>query len=645
MNAKLLEIQQTSASTYWCSGSGSGFSGNAASGNSWSAHASEAGAFSRSAVTQIDWSYQNGSYSAVGNVHTDFDASGEYVYSGENDSWWSESNSHSSGWYSFDDDNHNERESNETMVFHHERDENYEWSLDETGRVYVSGYSYTQSGSMSANGHRGGSGTHNYESSSYTQGDGWSSFYHSGSFGSGYFYDDYDFTADWSESFNGVTNSYSSAHSASNDVEGYEYNLSGYFSDYYNTWTGQSPDSGSYSDSYPSSNSYASTVTENGFSFTWNGWDVRTRQGVYIHNTPYSGIWDIPFGLGSWSNPVEQPNSAWSSEPETPEPYSSPSQRYVDDLDDFFYGYDNSDLYETGLQEYGEVTVTNASGSASYSGYENFYDDFTDGSVGNEGVGSGLSTSEKRIIKSQVIEISEYTIINGEPEISSSNDQLSLWNQTVETWTEQDDTTISLKIKYGNTTLPDKPSRGENKKPTVFHRPNKDVIPTDASPVTIELFENIEEIRKSIQTVLPGNQNIEYGGVILRKTELAPEKSRKYKVLRINIKNPQETTFQFPVFFKDNGHIYVPAGLPTGVIPPKTDFLAPNTLDRHYEVIATWHSHTHNGDALPSDTDNAAVMDQNMPDIMFHKKNKSLTITELKSPKEIRTFYFNWGKK
>ncbi|MBR0190496.1 MAG: hypothetical protein IJQ31_00340, partial [Thermoguttaceae bacterium] len=67
---------ETSASAYWCSGSGSGFSGNAASGNSWSAHASEAGAFSRSAVTQIDWSYQNGSYSAVGNVHTDFDASG-----------------------------------------------------------------------------------------------------------------------------------------------------------------------------------------------------------------------------------------------------------------------------------------------------------------------------------------------------------------------------------------------------------------------------------------------------------------------------------------------------------------------------------------------------------------------------------------
>ena len=158
--------------------------------------------------------------------------------------------------------------------------------------------------------------------------------------------------------------------SASNDVEGYEYNLSGYFSDYYNTWTGQSPDSGSYSDSYPSSNSYASTVTENGFSFTWNGWDVQTRQGVYIHNTPYSGIWDIPFGLGSWSNPVEQPNSAWSSEPETPEPYSSPSQRYVDDLDDFFYGYDNSDLYEQGTQSENGITITTPSNQPiSYANY------------------------------------------------------------------------------------------------------------------------------------------------------------------------------------------------------------------------------------------------------------------------------------
>ncbi|MDO4859384.1 MAG: hypothetical protein Q4A17_15735, partial [Thermoguttaceae bacterium] len=112
----------------------------------------------------------------------------------------------------------------------------------------------------------------------------------------------------------------------------------------------------------------------------------------------------------SWSNPVEQPNSAWSSEPEPPEPYSSPSQRYVDDFDDFFYGYDNSDLYETGLQEYGEVTVTNASGSASYSGYESFYDDFTDGSVGNEGVGSGLTAVQKNSIGSAVSE----TITDGD---------------------------------------------------------------------------------------------------------------------------------------------------------------------------------------------------------------------------------------
>ena len=69
-------------------------------------------------------------------------------------------------------------------------------------------------------------------------------------------------------------------------------------------------------------------------------------------------MWEIPYGLGSYSNPVEQPSSAWPTDPETPEPYSSPSQSYVDDLDAFFYGYDNTDLYETGLQEYGTITVT-----------------------------------------------------------------------------------------------------------------------------------------------------------------------------------------------------------------------------------------------------------------------------------------------
>ena len=62
-------------------------------------------------------------------------------------------------------------------------------------------------------------------------------------------------------------------------------------------------------------------------------------------------MWEIPYGLGSYSNPVEQPSSAWPTDPETPEPYSSPSQQYVDNLDAFFYCYDNTDLYETGLQE------------------------------------------------------------------------------------------------------------------------------------------------------------------------------------------------------------------------------------------------------------------------------------------------------
>ena len=106
-------------------------------------------------------------------------------------------------------------------------------------------------------------------------------------------------------------------------------------------------------------------------------------------------MWEIPYGLGSYSNPVEQPSSAWPTDPETPEPYSSPSQQYVDDLDDFFYGDDNTDLYETGLQEYGEITVTNASGSTSYSTQVAFYAALQGGFLGNEGAGSELTVAEK----------------------------------------------------------------------------------------------------------------------------------------------------------------------------------------------------------------------------------------------------------
>jgi len=201
----------------------------------------------------------------------------------------------------------------------------------------------------------------------------------------------------------GIVNSYSNAHSASNNVEGDNYSLSGYFSDYYKTWDGQSPDSGGYSDSYPSSSPYASTVTDNGFSFTWSGHDIMSRQGVYLHNAPYSGMWEIPYGLGTWSNPVEQPSSTWPTDPETLESYTTPSQSYVDDLDSFFYGYDNSNLYETGLQEYGEITVTHASGSASYSS-EVFYENFFDNTLWNQGTGSGLTDTEKDSVADGVSE-------------------------------------------------------------------------------------------------------------------------------------------------------------------------------------------------------------------------------------------------
>ena len=85
-------------------------------------------------------------------------------------------------------------------------------------------------------------------------------------------------------------------------------------------------------------------------------------------------MWEIPYGLGSYSNPVEQPSSAWPTAPETPEPYSSPSQSYVDDLDAFFYGYDNSDLYETAVQMAISVTITTPSSQQvtyAYSGTSN----------------------------------------------------------------------------------------------------------------------------------------------------------------------------------------------------------------------------------------------------------------------------------
>jgi len=202
----------------------------------------------------------------------------------------------------------------------------------------------------------------------------------------------------------GVTEVYSSAHSATNNVSGDVYNMNGYFSDYYNTYEGQSPDSGGYGDSYPSSDSYASTTSSPGFSFTWDGWNVQSKQGVYIHNSPYSGEYSIPYGLGSWSNPVEQPNSAYSTTPETPAPYTTPSQRYVDDIDDFFYGYDNAPMYETAEQEYGEITVTNASGSASYSSWEDFHDDFVDELLGNIGSGSELTETQKTEIGAEVFD-------------------------------------------------------------------------------------------------------------------------------------------------------------------------------------------------------------------------------------------------
>ena len=147
-------------------------------------------------------------------------------------------------------------------------------------------------------------------------------------------------------------------------------------------------------------------------------------RGVYLHNVLYSGMWEIPYGLGSYSNPVEQPNSAWPTDPETPESYTTPSQSYVDDLDAFFYGYDNTDLYETGLQEYGEITLTNASGSASYLNQAALYSAFYDGTVGNEGVGSELTVSQKQYIQEEAYEAGN--IANSVNDTANTGDRVPL---------------------------------------------------------------------------------------------------------------------------------------------------------------------------------------------------------------------------
>jgi len=295
----------------------------------------------------------------------------------------------------------------------------------------------------------------------------------------------------------------------------------------------------------------------------------------------------------------------------------------------FFYGYDNTDLYETGLQEYGEITLTHASGSASYLSYAAFYSAFQEENLANEGIGSNLSTTEKVGIKSQIIEIAETTVANSESDILNKNHQ---WNQCVKIWTEQDSVSISLKNNHIKDNLSEKWTPGEDT-PSIIQTDSGDIALTEGiSPIALELVENMEFIRKEIKSrLMKKKNNIEYGGVILRKTEQAPQKSPKYKVLWINVENPQESTFTFPKFLNENGHIYVPAGTSTGVIPKKADFLNSDNLNRNYEVIATWHSHSFRGDGFPGPNDIDNVERNQMPDVMIHKFLQMLNIIDMES--------------
>ncbi|MBQ3225615.1 MAG: hypothetical protein IJB48_01010, partial [Clostridia bacterium] len=88
MSGKTTQIA-TSASSYAASGSPSGTSSDGSYSSSWAASASEEGSFSKTENLEINWSFIDDEYSAVGNIHTEYDISGEYSYHGENSSWGS----------------------------------------------------------------------------------------------------------------------------------------------------------------------------------------------------------------------------------------------------------------------------------------------------------------------------------------------------------------------------------------------------------------------------------------------------------------------------------------------------------------------------------------------------------------------------
>ena len=198
---------------------------------------------------------------------------------------------------------------------------------------------------------------------------------------------------------------------------------------------------------------------------------------------------------------------------------------------------------------------------------------------------------------------------------------------------EQDETSVSLKREYGEADLPENRSNEEEKPSTIIHVPGGEVvIPADTSPVAMELVDNMEFIRERIKALLSKKNNkVEYGGVILRKTEQAPQELAKYKVLRINVTNPQKYSFTFPQFYTEDGHVYAPKGTKTGVIPPNANYTDRDAQDLNYEVIAMWHSHPKDGDATPSPEDIKMVNEMKMPDVMIHKYHQKLHVIDMKS--------------
>ena len=277
-------------------------------------------------------------------------------------------------------------------------------------------------------------------------------------------------------------------------------------------------------------------------------------------------------------------------------------------------------MYETAEQEYGEITVTNASGSTSYSSWEDFHDDFVDELLGNIGSGSELTETEKTLIKSQIINISEPIVIDEELGISGEDIHWGLWNQTVQTWKKQDDTTITLgdDLDSGTTLLAsekvvwrDTQLSQDNSKAIIIKDELGNVchVPLNTSKEAQKLVENMQKIVKALEKM----KNIttfekERGGFIYYDSE----RNGSFFIELLPAQAPGTHSIDLTYETNKNQPIIFTSG--------KRAILS---SVRNEDIYATWHTHPPfpEGDADPSPSDKEMSYKEKRPGIVFQYNN------------------------